>query len=287
MIKYDTLEAVQPFVEPTFRQMNRFYVQVEAEDGNTYQVKFNVSNFKSNQNEFLFHYTGRMINAPVLHASFVRFSNDQIDYINTQLKLPAAMSSIKDNTLFGVMWQKDISYTLSNNDLIRNLDESRNRKDFFSIYPHDHLLHNHDRCIDNHIFIFDKDRKVKKNDYMMIDGDRLFNHLSWTAVSEKIHEFKCMDKDHHKFLNDIVDDSSYKYIEMFSTMVEAIRDNDILAMISELKSRYSLKKDEIDTITHYFMERKKGFRQKFYDHCSCFNRLKQRPLISDGLKNAI
>lgn len=287
MLAYATLEAMQPFVEPNMRALNRFYVQVEADDGNVYQVKFNVSNFRSNQNEFLFNYTGRLINAPVPPAAFIKFSDDQLEYINSKVRLPIVMDTIKDNTLLGVMWMNDTSFTLSNEDLIRNLDESKNRKDFFSIYPHDQLLHNHDRCIENHIFVYDKERKSKKNDYMMIDGDRLFNHLSWSSVSEKTHIFECMGKEHHKFLNSIVDDTSYKYVEMFTALVEAISNSDILSMISMLKMRYSLGKDEVDTITNYFLERRNGFRQNFYDHCSCFDKLKQKPLISDGLKNAI
>ena len=89
----------------------RCFIIVVANDKKLYQVKFNLTNTKGNQNELVTHFIGSNMNAPTLNGRLVEFSDRVLKSILDGLskKTPNIdKSAYKQNKLFGIEWHEEI-----------------------------------------------------------------------------------------------------------------------------------------------------------------------------------
>lgn len=264
----------------------RFFIKVQASDSKTYQVKFNAPGQKSNINELISNYIGKIMNAPVLNGAFLTFSQDSIDklieYIKItfpKTKLPD-MSCIKDNQFFGIEWQNSIMPLQTNTELEILLEKTNNSKGFYSLYSYDQYLKNFDRHLGNHIII--KDANKKPSYYSLIDGDRIFGSLNW----EKVHIFKdnfsCLKAEGaawHNYLYGLIDDKKYDYVLEYSINLNDIKDEQIDLLMQVMQIIYTIDKSDYDRITQYLKSRKDGFYKVCINNATCFPNIRQARVL--------
>jgi len=280
---YNQLQAKRIiYIEPN-QHDGRFFVKVLASDGKTYQVKFNAPGQKSNINEFISNYIGKIIKAPVLNGAFITFSQDMTDRLVEHLKLhfPTTklpdMSCIKNNQLFGIEWQNSIIPLQTNTELEILLDKTNNSNQFYSLYSYDQYLKNFDRHIGNHIII--KDENKKPSYYSLIDGDRIFGSLGWERLEIFKDDFSCLKAigaTWHKYLYNLIDDKKYNHVLKYATNIDELKEEQIALMINILKHIYTIDKSDYDKIMNYLMSRKTGFYSVCINNATCFPNIKQR-----------
>ncbi|MCG3671959.1 hypothetical protein [Aliarcobacter butzleri] len=265
----------------------RFFVLIEANDNKTYQVKFNVLKQKSNINELISNFIGKLMNAPVLDASFLSFTKEQIDsiYFKLQEKNPQNpifpdMSNIKNYTFFGIEWQNSLITLQTNSELEILLEKVNNKKDFFSLYPYDQYLKNYDRHIGNHLIL--KDNKNKPSQYCLIDGDRIFGSLDWSLIDTLISNFSCMETsgvNWHQYLYSLVNEESYIFVLESSLEIDNITEEKLKLMMELISYIYTIDKNEYDKILGYLTFRKKDFYQVCLKNATCFPKIEQSRIL--------
>ncbi|PLY08353.1 MAG: hypothetical protein C0625_01840 [Arcobacter sp.] len=261
----------------------RFFLIVEATNNKTYQVKFNVSNQKSNINEFITSYIGKLINAPVLNGAFLTFTNKQITNIHKKINLnypqiELDMSDIKNNQFFGIEWQDSLITLETNSELEIMLTKINNKKEFYSLYPYDQYLKNYDRHIGNHLIL--KDGKNLPSQYCLIDGDRIFGSLYWNKIEELTDNFSCLEigVDWHKYLYGLVTENEYIFVLEYSLLIDEIKESDIETLVSIILSIYNVDKKECAIIKDYLEKRSKDFYAVCLNNSTCFPQIIQRRL---------
>jgi hypothetical protein len=260
----------------------RFFVLVEATDNKTYQVKFNISNKKSNVNEFITNYIGKIIQAPVLNGAFLTFSDEQVSQIIKKRKmknlLEPDMSDIKNNQLFGIEWQDSLVKLETNSELEVLLNKISNKKEFYSLYPYDQYLRNYDRHIGNHLIL--KDGKNQPTQYCLIDGDMIFGSTHWDKVLELTNNFSCLEigMSWHQYLYGLVSENEYIFVLEYSLNIEEIKISDIENLSSVISYIYKIDKKECDIIKHYLENRSKDFYSICLKNSVCFPNINQRRL---------
>lgn len=265
----------------------RFFVLIEANDNKTYQVKFNAFKQKSNINEFISNFIGKLMNAPVLDASFLSFTKEQIDsiYFKLQEKNPQNpifpdMSNIKNYTFFGIEWQNSLITLQTNSELEILLEKVNNKKDFFSLYPYDQYLKNYDRNIGNHLIL--KNNKNKPSQYCLIDGDRIFGSLDWSLIDTLISNFSCMEisgVNWHQYLYSLVNEESYIFVLESSLEIDNITEEKLKLMMELISYIYTIDKNEYDKILGYLTFRKKDFYQVCLKNATCFPKIEQSRIL--------
>lgn len=259
----------------------RFFILVEASNNKTYQVKFNITNQKSNINEFISNYVGKIINAPVLDGCFLTFTDEQLQNVSKKAleRNPFSiidMKTIKDNQFFGIEWQDSIIKLENNSELEVMLDLTNNRKNFFALYPYDQYLKNHDRHIGNHLIL--KKGKNKPMQYCIIDGDRIFDSLYWDKLDELVNNFDCLEigVSWHKYLYSLVSENDYIFVLEYSLNINEIKEEEIKNLLDTISYVYNIDKNEYDTIQNYLQKRKKDFYSMCLNNSTCFPKIEQK-----------
>ncbi len=251
----------------------RFFVVVSAHNGKKYQVKFNTKSAHSNQKELIANFVAKEINAPVPDGAFLKFSKRQMDGIKEKIGFDD--TTIKDETLFGIEWQ-EVSITLQDdNDLLSTLKECKNKDEFYSIYPFDQYLRNHDRIIHNHLF-YKPTGHSKPFYYSMIDADRIFGSTSWDRIEIEKDNFSCYGYDFYKYLYSLVTDREFTFVYRYVAIINTIS----ISTLQKIISNYYKNINEVyDTILKILSYRKD---EMFY-RCdgSCFPNVKTKSVIRD------
>lgn len=252
----------------------RLFVVVTCNDGIEYQVKLNVKDNKSNHNEFISNVVGREIGASVPNGKWIQFSKRQIDGLCVKFNL-INTECFSKMLYFGVEWYDETYTPQCDEDVPFLVNECKNKKSFFAVFPYDQFLRNHDRVFHNHMAI-KKEGESKPSHYLSIDGDRIFGCTTWSRLDVEKNNFNCFNYDFYQKLYDLVDDSSFTDVFKFAVSVSLVEVSKIIELMNE---NYDDIKQEHDKIKE-FLEFRKG---ELWQRCtgSCFKNVKNQTLRAD------
>ena len=263
----------------------RCFIIVVANDKKLYQVKFNLTNTKGNQNELVTHFIGSNMNAPTLNGRLVEFSDRVLKSILDGLskKTPNIdKSAYKQNKLFGIEWHEEARFARSEEEVKYFHSVCKNKNDFFAIFPFDQALRNRDRKHFNHIIV-KKGSDEKPSHYATIDGDRIFNSPAWDKLHVEKDKYECFKDDFYTKLYDLIDDKSHKIILKFAGNLYRISDETIDLLQKTMDENYNDLKKQHSIISDILKKRK----SEVIGHCNgkCFKGVSQKRLSESGQYN--
>lgn len=284
---YGHLIAKKLYMDDLPAHDGRFFIKVLCEDDNLYQVKFDVRENRSNQNELIMNYVASEISASVPDGVFIQFSERQLKGISEKVKSLndksiVSLDHFPNMVLFGSMWYGEAMQARSDDEVESFYNNCKNREDFFCVFPCDQYLRNYDRQHFNHIAVKKLGDK-KPSHYVMIDGDRIFGSTSWNMIDKEKTKFSCFDKNFHKKLYSLVNDTNFKYVKEVAAKISYI---DIELLMELLYRIYDNSKENYSKIRGFLEYRK----DKIWYVCNgdCFENVSDKPLSfnnTDEVKN--
>lgn len=280
MVGYEIVEATLRRIEPNIPN-NKFSVIAEASDGRYFQIKFCEVGGRHNINEFIAHYVGKEIGAPMIEGAFLELIDQELDKVRNFLKVHAGifkdldMSISKDNIFFGVQWEKDTIDIKEEAELMPKVLKTTNKSSFYSLYPFDQFMKNYDRHIGNHLIV----KYANRLHYRLIDFDRLFGNTDWNAIPLLMYDFGCLSlRDYHRFLYSIVKNDGYEHILVYSNNISTISHDVINDIISTISHIYIISQHELAMIRSWLSGRSRLMYDKCLENNGCFPNVKQKRL---------
>lgn len=288
MIKYKQKKAV--FVKAHRNEFNhsKFFIIVEDSKGVQYQIKFNEMGQRHNVNEFIAHYIGSCIEAPMLDGAFLKLEEGEMlrikDRIRDQVKHLNEVDiwGIDSGVFFGIVWDKNSTSMIYDAELIDRIPEATNARDFFSLYPMDQFLKNYDRHIKNHLLT----KKGPHIKYNLIDHDRIFASTSWAYIPAYIDDFYPLAKHqrygmpYHSFLLLLLNDGNIFNAHHYAGKLAQITDDDIKDMCGTISQAYKISDAEISMIEAWVKHRRDHIVMKCFEHESILPNVKKKGIYS-------
>ena len=249
----------------------RFFILVKADDGNEYQIKFNLPNTKGNQKEFIANFVSREMGVTTLEGAFIELSTHQKEKIAK--RYGADIRDFGENKFFGVKWYSTAKRLKNEKHLHQALQECKNKQEFFAIFPFDQYLRNYDRFYKNHLIIT-KDNSKKPSHYVAIDGDRIFGSTGIDRIDDEKDKWDCFQEPYHEMLYSLVGEKEYTQVYKYLASIGMVQVHLLMQYIS---SNYTLSKEEYDKIRE-ILEYRKDKMFEFSCDGSCFPALKKKRL---------
>jgi hypothetical protein len=283
-IDYDLIDADIFDIIPNFTNKKVIFL-AKDQDHKVYIFKPSWQHHHHNINEFISHYIGSLIGAPLLSGVFLKISasnmkrwHDFIKSFHQDAILPTFIPPYENAIFFAVEYKQDHFHTENTLHLQRELKKASNKDSFYSQYPLDQYLRNPDRHIENYLFY----KEPHKLMFYLIDFDRIFNgNTNWSSIDTSVEEFECFDVDgYNKDLYPIVTNSNIRLVHNYACFIEKIEDSDINDMIRTISYIYGTDKLTLDKLHAWFDYRK----TKIYEYCllneACFTSVTKRGLLS-------
>jgi hypothetical protein len=282
-MQYEKVIAIRKVGDIGIASDGRFFILIICNDTKTYQVKFNLTTTKGNQNELITHYIGTKMGAPVLIGKLITFSKRVLDSIIEVMKdrgIPADPNFFIGTELFGIEWHDGAKTAKTEEEVKTFYTMCKNRASFYAIYSFDQYLRNYDRQHFNHLMVKLEEDKKPTHYYATIDGDRIFGSTGWDNMDIEGKKFCCFTHDFHKMLYDIVlDDEQFKIVRLYASKIRDITDSDIDVLLKTMDGIYNDPKGEHVKITNILKTRKTSIMSAC--NGSCFNNVKQKRLSAN------
>lgn len=280
MADYHILNATLRQIIPNIEN-KKFSILAEAEDGRYFQIKLCEVGQKHNINEFISHYVGTEIGAPMIEGAFLYLPPLELDKIMTFMDThkglfsPVDLSICKESVFFAIEWKKDIIEIREDLELWPRVCEATNRNSFYSLYPFDQFLKNYDRHIGNHLII----KQANTIEYKLIDFDRIFGSTTWDSIPLIINDFGCLSlKDYHRFLYSLVDNNGYSHVLHYSNNISTLSAESISDIITTILQIYTASQNEVGMIHKWLSGRSPHIYDKCLENNDCFINVKQKRL---------
>lgn len=280
MVDYEILEATLRRIEPNVPN-GKFSVIAESADGRYFQIKFCEVGGRHNINEFIAHYVGKEIGAPMIDGAFLELSDQELAKVIGFLKAHSGifrdldLSISKDHLFFGVQWEKDTVDIKEESELMTKVSKTTNKNTFYSLYPFDQFMKNYDRHLGNHLIV----KYANTMYYRLIDFDRLFGQTDWRAIPLLINDFGCLNlKDYHRFLYSIVKNDGHDHVLRYSYNISMLHSDAVADIIQTISHVYTVSQNELDMIHAWLSGRSRLMYDKCLENNDCFVNVKQKRL---------
>lgn len=278
---YEKVIAVRKTSKPMISEEDgRYFILFACDDGKIYQVKFNLTTTKGNQNELITHYIGSRVGAPVLEGRLVTFSKRALETIAKEMAARTRghvdSTFYRSTELFGIEWHEAARMASSEAEVFTFFSMCKNFNSFYAIYPFDQYLRNYDRQYFNHLMVKKEQDRKPTHYYATIDGDRLFGSTGWQGIDIERGEFGCFEEDFHPILYGIVSEKGYETVYKYAIEVESISNSDIDGLYEILCNIYNDPKSEHDKIAEVLKYRRSRVRAACDG--SCFPKVKKQRL---------
>ncbi|MBS4068063.1 MAG: hypothetical protein KGZ62_05645 [Sulfurimonas sp.] len=274
---YEVIEAVEYVPKPNDIGTSK-WVLIKAENGITYQIKFNEEAVNHNTYEFIGNFIGKSIEVPVSNGIFLQIPEFLLTKCEEDLNFTIDRSKVIANIFFGIEW---IYGQVQFNDielLLEELQNTMNYEEFPSIFPYDQYLRNYDRHIDNHLII--KTDK-KQQFYYSIDSDKIFGGFPITDILVEKEVFDCFGNPAYKPLYDSINDKIFKIILIYSNKIEALKERELNMLDEYLSDFYGINLDVRNNIKEFLNFRKTNFSEQCISNQSCYENI-HRPILIGG-----
>lgn len=288
MIEYKKKKAV--FIKAMRNEFNhsKFFIIVEDAKGIQYQIKFNEVGQRHNINEFIAHYIGTSMGAPMLGCAFLKLEEGEMLRVKERIKSQVLnLNEVDiwdqdDGTFFGVVWEQHTVSITREDELMDRVSASTNSKSFYSLYSMDQFFKNYDRHIKNHLVV----KKGAHTKYYLIDHDRLFGSTNWASIPHYIDDFNPLidhprnSRPYHVFLIWIINDVNISYVHHYAGKIARITDDDIKDMCDTIIQVYALNNADIGMIESWAKHRKDQIVMKCFEHESILPNVKRKGIYS-------
>jgi len=273
--------------DPNAKPPRKFFLLVNGEDRNKYQVKLNEVNQRHNINEFIAHYMGSCCEIPLLDAAFVYFDDKELKIVKEKIEMATKeyqlslvdIDMMKQKTFFAVKWERNITRIIGQADLTKRVSEATNKNAFFSLYSFDQTLKNADRHPGNHLVV----KRGSARYYHLIDFDRLFFHTNWSMLRPLMSDFSPIAAARwHEHLMRIPRTETMPHVHYYAGRIRSISDRDIQTMCDTILDLYDVSADEVGLIKYWMTSRKSEIVDKCLENEKYFPNVAQRSLFSAG-----
>ncbi len=272
---YDIIQGVEYVKKSTDEGMSQ-WILIKAENGITYQVKFNKTSRSSNTNEFIGNFIGSSIGVPVPNGIFLMIPDNILEECQNNLAIHIDRDTVKENIFFGTQWLygkvefRDVEF------LLEEIPKTNNYEEYPSIFPYDQYLRNQDRHVENHLIVQDND---KQRFYYSIDSDRIFAGFPIVDLLTEKNEFKCFENQKYKELYDSISEEFFAIILRYSAMIESLTDNQLNQLDEYIESYYDIQLSIRDDLREFLNFRKNDLSKKCIDNQECYTTLEQHTLM--------
>jgi len=274
---YEVIEAIEYVPKPNDIGTSKWVI-IKADNGITYQVKFNEEAVAHNTYEFIGNFIGKSIKVPIPNGIFLQIPDFLLTKCEEDLNFTIDRSKVVSNIFFGIEW---IYGQVQFNDtemLLEEIKNTLNYEEFPSIFPYDQYLRNQDRHVDNHLII---KTDTKQQFYYSIDSDKIFGGFPITDILTEKEEFNCFGNPAYKPLYDSIDEEIFKIILTYSNKIEALEEEELNMLDEYLTDFYGINLDIRDNIKEFLNFRKTNFSEKCISNQSCYENI-QRPILIGG-----
>lgn len=268
---YDVLEAVE-FIPKPFDIGTSQWVLLKAENGITYQVKFNQLAIAHNTYEFIGNYIGHSIGVPVPKGIFLLVPEHLLSRCAQELGIEIDRSLIVENILFGIEWIYGQVIFDNVDSLLEELPNTMNYEEYPSIFPYDQYLRNQDRHIENHLIV--KSAK-KQHFYYSIDCDRIFGGYPLGYVLAEKDEFGCFSNPAYQPLYDSINDKLFEIVRRYALAIEKLSEEQLAKLDEYLADFYNVEAPIRSDIHLFLDDRKKCLYEKCMANQTCYENLHQ------------
>lgn len=284
MPQYHTSSAVLYKLVRNDLNPKKFFLLVDAEDGNQYQVKLNSYNQRHNINEFIAHYLGSCSDMPLIEAKFIHLEDTEITKLKSLLSsLPKEaledvdIDMMKKNLFFGIHWKKNLTKINNEGELMRRVNDTHNASSFFSLFTFDQYLKNYDRHIGNHLI--SQEKNIKK--YHLIDFDRIFASTDWSNVPTFFTDFSpLLLKPYHAHLASLVCNRTIGHVHAYAGKIAKIQNIDIKDMCDMIAFIYDVPAKDIAGVYNWADHRKDQIVMKCFANEGQFVHVTKKGLYS-------